>query len=454
MKLRKYNLEKGLYSLASNDGAIGKFFKFSEHNTNLKTEILAGITTFLTMAYIIFVNPAILSDAGMDFGAVFVATVLAAVVGTLIMGLYANYPIALAPGMGLNAYFAYTVVLGGGHTWEVALGAVFISGIIFLILTLTRLREIIINSIPSSLKSAVAAGIGLFIAFIGMQNAGIIEANPATIVSLNPNVFTGTPLLTIIGVAITALLIIRKIPGGILLGMIITAIIGLFTGEVVRPEGFVDVPPSIAPTFLKMDIMGALELGVLSIVFAFLFVDFFDTAGTLTGVAKQGNMLVDNKLPRADKALTADAVATIAGASLGTSTTTAYVESTAGVATGGRTGMTAVTTAALFLLALPFFPVVKALALSPAVTSPALIIVGAYMASSLKDIDWADFTTALPAFATVVFMPLSYSIANGIAFGFIFFPLVQLFAGKGKEVHPIVYVLGVLFILRFLFLAA
>ena len=439
--------------MTGNESAVGKFFKFQEHNTNLRTEIIAGITTFLTMAYIIFVNPAILSDAGMDFGAVFVATVLAAVIGTLIMGLFANYPIALAPGMGLNAYFAYTVVLGGGYSWEVALGAVFISGVIFLILTLTKLRELIINSIPSSLKSAVAAGIGLFIAFIGLQGSGILISNEATIVSLNPEAFTGTPLLTLIGVAITALLIIRKVPGGILLGMIITAIIGIFTGQVVRPEGIIEAPPSLAPTLMQMDILGALELGVLTIVFAFLFVDFFDTAGTLTGVAKQGNMLVDNKLPRANRALTADAVATMAGAALGTSTTTSYVESSAGVAVGGRTGMTAVVTAALFLLSLPFFPIIKALALSPAVTSPALIIVGVYMASSLKDINWGDFTDAIPAFMTVIFMPLSYSIANGIAFGFIFFPLVKIFAGKAKEVHPIVYVLGVLFILRFLFLA-
>jgi AGZA family xanthine/uracil permease-like MFS transporter len=439
--------------LTGNESAVGKFFKFQEHNTNLRTEIIAGITTFLTMAYIIFVNPAILSDAGMDFGAVFVATVLAAVIGTLIMGLFANYPVALAPGMGLNAYFAYTVVLGGGYSWEVALGAVFISGVIFLILTLTKLRELIINSIPSSLKSAVAAGIGLFIAFIGLQGSGILVSNEATIVSLNPEAFTGTPLLTLIGVAITALLIIRKVPGGILLGMIITAIIGIFTGQVVRPEGIIEAPPSLAPTLMQMDILGALELGVLTIVFAFLFVDFFDTAGTLTGVAKQGNMLVDNKLPRANRALTADAVATMAGAALGTSTTTSYVESSAGVAVGGRTGMTAVVTAALFLLSLPFFPIIKALALSPAVTSPALIIVGVYMASSLKDINWGDFTDAIPAFMTVIFMPLSYSIANGIAFGFIFFPLVKIFAGKAKEVHPIVYVLGVLFILRFLFLA-
>jgi len=442
-----------MYELTSNESAVGKFFKFQENNTNLRTEMVAGLTTFLTMAYIIFVNPAILSDAGMDFGAVFVATVIAAAIGTLIMGVYANYPVALAPGMGLNAYFAYTVVLGGGYSWEVALGAVFISGVIFVILTLTTLRELIINSIPSSLKSAVAAGIGVFIAFIGLQNSGILVSNEATIVSLNPEAFTGTPLLTLIGVAITALLIIRKVPGGILLGMVITAVIGIFTGQVMRPEGIIEAPPSLAPTFMQMDIMGALELGVLTIVFAFLFVDFFDTAGTLTGVAKQGNMLVDNKLPRANKALMSDAVATMAGAALGTSTTTSYVESSAGVAVGGRTGMTAVVTAALFLLSLPFFPIIKALALSPAVTSPALIIVGVYMASSLKDINWGDFTDAVPAFMTVVFMPLSYSIANGIAFGFIFFPLVKIFAGKAKEVHPIVYVLGVLFILRFLFLA-
>ncbi len=438
--------------MVSKDGALNKFFKLQENNTNVKTEIVAGITTFLTMAYIIFVNPAILSDAGMDFGAVFVATVLAATIGTLVMGLYANYPVALAPGMGLNAYFSYTVVLGMGYTWQVALGAVFISGLIMFILTMTKLRETIINAIPSSLKSAVAAGIGLFIAFIGLKGANIIVANEATLVGLNPHVFEGTPLLTLIGIVIIALLIIRKVPGGIFIGMVITALIGIFTGEVMKPEGFIEAPPSIAPTFMQMDIMGALELGVLTIVFAFLFVDFFDTAGTLTGVAKQANMMVNDRLPRVGKALMADASATMAGAVLGTSTTTSYIESSAGVATGGRTGMTAVVTALMFLVSLPFFPIIKALALSPAVTSPVLIIVGVYMAASLKDIDWKEFTEAVPAFATVIFMPLGYSIATGIAFGFIFYPLVKLFAGKGKEVHPLVYIFGVLFVLRFLFL--
>ncbi len=438
--------------MASNESAIGKFFKFQEHNTNMRTEIIAGITTFLTMAYIIFVNPTILSDAGMEFGAVFVATVLAAVVGTLVMGLYANYPVALAPGMGLNAYFSYTVVLGMGHTWQVALGAVFVSGLVMFLLTMTKLRETIINAIPPTLKNAVAAGIGLFIAFVGMQSAGVIVNNDATLVGLNPHILEGTPLLTLIGVVIIALLVIRKVPGGIFFGMIITAIIGFFMGEVATPEGFIQAPPSIMPTFMQMDIMGALELGVLTIVFAFLFVDFFDTAGTLTGVAKQAGLMVDNRLPRVGKALTADASATMVGAALGTSTTTSYVESAAGVAVGGKTGMTAVVTALMFLVSLPFFPIVKALALSPGVTSPALIVVGVYMASSLKDIDWSEFTEAVPAFATVVFMPLGYSIATGISFGFIFYPIVKLFAGKGKEVHPLVYVFAVLFILRFLFL--
>ncbi|OEH85203.1 guanine permease [Desulfuribacillus stibiiarsenatis] len=438
--------------MASQESAVGKYFGFKEHNTNFRTEFVAGLTTFLTMAYIIFVNPAILSDAGMDFGAVFVATVLAATIGSLIMGLYANYPIALAPGMGLNAYFAYTVVLGMNYPWQVALGAVFVSGIIFLLLTVTKLRETIINVFPSGLKSAVAAGIGLFIAFIGLKNASIVVANPATYVGLNPEIFTGTPLLTLVGIVIIALLMIRKVPGGIFIGMLITAVIGLVTGDVIRPEGFVQAPPSMAPTFMQMDVMGALELGALTIVFAFLFVDFFDTAGTLTGVAKQGNMLVDNKLPRAGRALTADSVATIAGAAFGTSTTTSYIESSAGVAAGGRTGMTAVVTGLLFLVSLPFFPIIKALALSPAVTSPVLIIVGVLMASSLKDIEWGEFSEAVPAFMTALLMPLSFSIATGIAFGFIFYPIIKLFAGKGKEVHPIVYIIGVLFVLRFLFL--
>ncbi|WP_245669648.1 NCS2 family permease [Desulfuribacillus alkaliarsenatis] len=438
--------------MVSKDSAVGKFFKFEEHNTNFRTEVIAGLTTFLTMAYIIFVNPAILSDAGMDFGAVFVATVIAATIGSLIMGLYANYPIALAPGMGLNAYFSYTVVLGMGYSWEVALGAVFVSGVLFLILTVSKIRELIINVIPPGLKSAVAAGIGLFIAFIGLKNAEVIVGYDATLVALNPEFLSGTPLLTMIGLVIISLLIIRKVPGGIFIGMLITAIIGIFMGEVVRPEGIVEAPPSLAPTFMAMDIWGALELGALTIVFAFLFVDFFDSAGTLTGVAKQGNMLVDNKLPRASRALTADSVATMSGAALGTSTTTAYIESSAGVAAGGRTGMTAVVTGLLFLASLPFFPIIKALALSPGVTSPVLIIVGVFMASSLKDIEWKEFSEAVPAFMTALFMPLSFSIANGIAFGFIAYPLVKVFAGKAKEVHPLVYIIGFLFVLRFIFL--
>ncbi|MEX2104608.1 MAG: NCS2 family permease [Bacilli bacterium] len=444
------SIEKGMLS---NEKGLAKFFKFAEHKTNMRTEMLAGLTTFLTMAYILVVNPSMLgNDAGMGFGAVFMATAIASAIGTLLMGLLANYPLALAPGMGLNAYFTYTVVLGMGVTWETALGAVFISGVIFLLLTVTKVREHIVNIIPASLKHSISAGIGLFIAFIGFKNAGIIVDNPATFVGLTPHLNDPAILLTIFGLIVSLFFILRKIPGGIFLGMVVTAIVGMIFGVMDAPKAIIDAPPSIAPTLFQMDIIGALNLGLLSIVFSFLFVDLFDNIGTLVGVTTQAGLMKDNKLPRAGRALIADSIATMSGAALGTSTVTSYIESSAGVATGGRTGMVSVTTAALFILSIFFFPLVESVASVAAITSPALIIVGILMASSLREIEWKQLDEAIPAFITVVMMPLTFSIATGIALGFILYPIAKIFVGQAKKVHWLVYLLGVLFVLRFIFL--
>lgn len=429
------------------------FFNLTESKTHIKTEALAGITTFLTMAYILVVNPHMLGvNTGMDMGAVFVATALAAAIGTLLMGLLANYPIALAPGMGLNAYFTYTVVMTMGVSWQVALGAVFISGTLFFILTLTKIREAIINAIPAGLKHAVSAGIGLFIAFIGLKNAGIIVANQGTTVALTSNLYDKGILLTIFGLIITIFFLIRKVKGGIFFGMVITGVVGWIIGLVPTPESIFAMPPSIKPTFMQMDIMGALNMGILAIIFSFLFVDLFDTTGTLVGVANQAGLMKDNKLPRAGRALTADSLATMIGAALGTSTVTSYIESSAGVAAGGRTGLTSVFTAGMFLLAIFLFPIVEAVAGVAAITSPALIIVGVLMATSIKEIEWKELDESIPAFLTMLMMPLTYSIATGISVGFIVYPLVKVFGGKAKEVHPIMYALGVLFVLRYIFL--
>lgn len=434
---------------------LARFFRFGEHRTNLRTEVLAGATTFLTMAYILLVNPSLLGkDAGMDFGAVFVATAVAAAVGSLLMGVLANYPIALAPGMGLNAYFTYSVVLGMGVPWQTALGAVFVSGVVFLLLTVTKLRELIINAIPNGLKSAVTAGIGLFIAFIGLKNAELVVPSEATVVALNENLMQPGPLLTLFGLVFTVFLMIRGLKGAVFFGMIGTALVGMAIGVVSLPSKIFSAPPSITPTLMQMDIMGALELGFFAIIFAFLFVDMFDTAGTLVGVANQAGLMKENKLPRAGRALTADSVATMAGAALGTSTVTSYVESSAGVAAGGRTGMTSVTVAGFFLLSIFFFPLVETLASVSAITSPALIIVGVLMAVSFKRIEWNDLSEAVPAFLTIVMMPLTFSIATGIAIGFILYPMAKVFAGKGRRVHPILYVLALIFIARFVFLGS
>lgn len=434
---------------------LERFFQLKEHQTTVRTEILAGATTFFTMAYILMVAPTILQQAGMDLGAVFVATALSAAIGTLLMGLIANYPIALAPGLGLLAYFAFAVVLQMQIPWQQALGAVFISGVIFFLLTVTKIREMIINSIPEGLKYAVSSGIGLFIAFIGFKNAQIIVPSESTYVTFNPDL-TQKPeiLLTLFGLAITSILMVRKVKGAIFIGMLIIAVVGMVFGLVKVPTQFFAMPPSIAPTFMQLDIMGAFDLGLITIVFAFLFVDLFDNAGTLVGVASQAGLIKNNKLPRAGRVLFTDSIATMLGSLLGTSTVTSYIESSAGVATGGRTGLTSVTTSFLFLLALFFFPLVETLASVAAITSPALIIVGVLMAGNLRKIKWDSLSEAIPTFITMIMMPLSFSIATGIAAGFVLYPLLKLVAGEGKQVHPIVYILGGIFVLRFIFLGS
>ncbi|WNS76005.1 NCS2 family permease [Bacillus sp. DTU_2020_1000418_1_SI_GHA_SEK_038] len=439
-----------------------KYFRFEELGTNYRREFIGGLTTFLSMAYILIVNPLTLSLSSvpdlpdamrMDMGAVFVATALAAAVGSLFMGLIARYPIGLAPGMGLNAFFAYTVVLTMGIPWQHALGGVLISGVIFIILSLSGLRELVINAIPAELKYAVAAGIGLFITFLGFQNAGIIVNNDAVLVGLGD--FTnGNTLLAIFGIILTVIFMTKGVKGGIFYGMVITAFVGWMFNLVEAPDKIVDVVPSIAPTFgaafQSFGDSSFYSTQMLIVILTFLFVDFFDTAGTLVGVASQAGLMKDNKLPRAGKALLADSCATVTGAIFGTSTTTAYVESTAGVAAGARTGFAAIVVAGFFGLSLFFFPLLNVV--TPAVTSPALIIVGALMVSSLGKIDWTRFEIAVPAFLTIIVMPLSYSIATGIAMGFIFYPITMIVKGRTKEIHPIMYFLFGVFILYFIFL--
>jgi len=439
-----------------------KYFQFEELGTNYRREFIGGLTTFLAMAYILIVNPLTLTLADvpdlpdamrMDTGAVFVATALSAALGSIIMGLWAKYPIALAPGMGLNAFFAYTIVLGNGAPWQHALAAVFVSGIFFLLLTFSGLREKIINAIPAELKYAVSAGIGLFITFIGLKNAEIIVSDPATFVALGD---LGKPetLLAIFGLIITVIMMTRGINGAVFFGMILTVIVGMVFQLINTPDSVVSAVPSLEPTF------GALfsafgdpsfyTTTMLATILTFMFVDFFDTAGTLVGVANQAGLMKDNKLPRAGKALAADSTATIVGSILGTSTVTSYIESSSGVASGARTGFAALVTAGFFLLSMFFFPVLSVI--TSAVTAPALIIVGVLMVSSLGKIDWARFEVAVPAFLTIIIMPLSYSIATGIAAGFIFYPITMIIKGRAKEIHPIMYFLFGVFVLYFIFL--
>lgn len=442
--------KKGGFTVSSKvqteNSFLEKTFKLKEHNTNVKTEVLAGITTFMTMAYILVVNPDILSATGMDFNALFTATALSAAIATIAMAFLANYPFALAPGMGLNAFFAFTVVLGMGYSWEFALTAILIEGIIFLLLTFFNVREALVNSIPINIKHAVSVGIGLFIALIGFKNAKIVVAYDATLVALGD---LGSPgvLLALAGLIITGILLAKKVKGALLIGIVATTAIGIPLGITPIPSQIISAPPSLAPIFFKFDFSNIFSLDMIIVVFTFLFVDLFDTLGTLVGVASKADMLdKDGKLPKAKQALFADAIGTTIGACLGTSTVTTYVESASGVAEGGRTGLTALTSGALFALSLflaPLFLIVPSEA-----TAPVLILVGLFMMSPINKIDLNDFTEAIPAFLTIVMMPFTFSIAEGIVFGIMSYVFLKLCTGKGRDVSMIMYALAVIFILK------
>jgi adenine/guanine/hypoxanthine permease len=426
-----------------------KYYKLKEHGTTIKTEVLAGITTFLTMAYILAVNPKILSATGMDANAVFTATALATIVGTLIFALWAKLPFAAAPGMGLNAFFAFTVCLGMGYSWQFALTAVLIEGIIFIILTLFNVREAIVNAIPRTLKSAISAGIGLFIAFIGLQNAGIVKNNEATLVSLG-DITSGTALLAMIGLIITSFLLVKKVTGALLIGILTTAIIGIPMG-ITHITGFMSAPPSLEPIFFKFDFSRICSFDMVIVVFTFLFVDIFDTLGTLVGVCSKAGLL-DKKgaVPRVKQAFMADAIGTTIGSMLGTSTITAYVESASGVSEGGRTGLTALVTAGCFVLALLFSPIFTAIPF--AATSPALILVGLFMLSPIKDLDLDDYSESIPAFICIIAMPMAYSIAEGISLGLLSYVLINVLCRNFKKISIGMYILAALFILKYIFI--
>ena len=414
------------------------FFQLEKHGTNVKQEIVAGTTTFLTMAYIIFVNPGILGETGMDKGALITVTCLAAFIGTMITALWVNAPLAMAPGMGLNAFFTYTLVFGMGATWNTALGVVFISGIIFLLLTMTGFREKIIDAIPLQLRLAVGAGIGLFIAFIGMQNLGLIVANPATLVGLGS--LSPTVILGLTGLTIMVGLEIKQVKGGILIGILITTILGMVLGYVELPNGIMSTPPSIAPIAFKLDILGALKISMIGPIFSFMFVDLFDSVGTIVACANEAEMIDEKgKIENVSKILEADAAATVIGSLLGTSTTTTFVESASGIAQGGRTGLTSATTAILFFLAMFFTPVIGVVPIFA--TAPALIIVGVYMFKNLIDIDLHKIEIAIPAFLTIILMPLTYSISTGITFGFISYAVIEILSGKVKTVKPTMWII-------------
>lgn len=433
-------------SSPTSQGFLDRFFKLSEHGTTVRTEILAGLTTFVTMAYIIIVNPLTLKDAGMDFNAVFMATILAAAASTLVMGLFANWPFALAPGMGLNAFFAYVLCGAMGLPWQTALGAVFISGVLALLVTVTGLREIMIKAIPTSLKHAVSAGIGFFIMFIGLKNAGIVVANQATFISLS-SLKSPEPILAIIGLIITGVLVARNITGGILIGIVVTTLIGIPMGVTHLPDAIVSVP-SVAGGFLQLDLASALKPSLITVIFSMFFADLFDTIGTFVGVAgKAGLMDKEGNLIGGNRALVADSIGTIIGSLFGTSNTTTYVESAAGISAGGRTGLTAVTVAVLFLLASFFSPI--AIAVPAAATAPALIIVGIFMASAFLEINLSDFSEALPAVITALMMPFSFSIATGLALGFVTYSVLALLTGRAAKVHWMMYVLSAFFLYYF-----
>ncbi|MDP8297149.1 MAG: NCS2 family permease [Candidatus Orphnella occulta] len=444
---------------------IERIFKLKENRTCVRTELIAGITTFLTMAYIIFVNPAILSvnfngtPTGLDFNAVMLATCLSAAIATFIMGAYANYPIAQAPGMGENFFFVSVIgaisALGVANAWQVALGIVFIAGLLFLIISLFNVRETLIKVISPSLKNGIAVGIGIFIAFLGLQNANILISNPGTLVQLNNNIINVETGIFAFGLVVISILLIRKIKGAIFIGIILSAVLSLVLGKI-KFTGIVSIPPSIVPTFFKMDIIGVFKLipihEALSFIIILLFMDIFDTTGTIVGVGEQAGFIKDNKLPRANKALVSDAIGTITGACLGTSTVTSYIESASGVQAGGRTGLTAVFVSFFFVLAIFFSPLVKMIGMFKPITAPALVIVGAMMMKNVVKIDWDDYTESIPAFLTIVGIPLTCSISNGLAFGFIAYPICKIFSGKVKDASWLVYLLGVIFFLRYLLL--
>lgn len=428
---------------------LEKLFQLTKFGTNPKTEIMAGITTYLTMAYIIFVNPAMLADAGMDQGAVFVATCLAAAIGCLIMGLWANLPVALAPGMGLNAFFTYGVVLGMGYTWQTALGAVFLSGIVFLLLSAFKVRELIINAIPNTLKKAIAAGIGAFLALIALKNAGIIVDHPATLVTLG-DITSFTPAMSILGFFAVITLVNRNVPGAVMIAVLLITLIGLIAGDV-HYTGIMSAPPSIAPTFMQMDIAAAFDIAMLSVIFAFLFVDLFDTSGTLIAVTERAGLVkADGKVPNLGKALMADSSATIVGAALGTSTTTSYIESASGVAAGGRTGLTAVVVGLLFLLSIFFAPLAGMIPVYA--TAGAIFYVSILMMFTLKDVKWEDLTEAAPVVVVLLLTPLTFSIAHGVTLGFITYTAAKLLAGKKDELNPSVIVVSALLLAKIIFL--
>nr|WP_086939823.1 NCS2 family permease [Thaumasiovibrio occultus] len=436
---------------------LEQLFKLKEHGTDVRTEVLAGITTFLTMAYIIFVNPDMLAKTGMDKDAVFVATCVAAAIGCFIMGLVANFPVAQAPGMGLNAFFTFTVVFGMGKTWEVALGAVFLSGVLFIILSACKVRELLINSIPMAMRTGIAAGIGLFLALIALKNAGIVESDPATLVALGDFVSRGEngelnigPLLAGLGFFLTIAFVQRGVKGGVMLAILIVTALSVIFGQQ-SYGGIISMPPSVAPTFFKLDIVGALDVSMISVVFAFLFVDLFDTAGTLVGVAQKANLVKeDGEIPGLNRALFADSTATTVGALLGTSNTTSFVESASGVAEGGRTGLMAVTTGVMFLLALFFAPLAG---MVPGfATTGALLYVAILMMSGLVSVNWRDLTEAAPVVITCLMMPFTYSIAEGIGLGFISYAVIKALSGKGREVNACVWVVSLLFIAKLAFL--
>lgn len=435
--------------------SLDKFFRLKENGTDVKTEILAGITTFMTMAYILIVNPDILSKTGMDAGGVFTATALSAAIATFIMAVYANYPFGLAPGMGLNAFFAFTIVLGPmGKSWQFALTAVLIEGIVFILLSFIKAREAIFDSIPLSLKKAVSVGIGLFIALLGLSGSGIIVQGDGVILSLG-NLLSGESLVTIFGILFTGFLLIKNVKGAILIGILVSTLIGIPLGVTILPETgarLISLPPSmknVAFQFVSMKEILSWEMVVA--VLTFLFVDIFDTVGTLAGVASKANMLDENgSLPRVEKALMADAIGTTIGACLGTSTVTTFVESASGVAEGGRTGLTALSTATMFAISLLFAPIF--LIVPSAATAPALVIVGLFMMSPIKDIDFNDYTEGLPAFLTIIMMPFAYSIAEGIVFGMISYTVLKLVSGKRKDVSLVMFILSILFVIRIIFM--